>query len=178
MSHEWIIGLFTNVATFVLGYVTSRLVTIREGQRMRDREPRPTTTEGPSRGRTVLTILVVGFLMLAGLGVQQKIYQSDARDYDQCVRKWGSDVIEVLTLRSGAGTDVTKARSARDDAVDQILLVVATSQKVKGEARKEAIKAFRDSLSDFVTAKAALTEALAEQDKTATDNPFPVLHCR
>lgn len=155
--------------------------------------------------KRTLVGLLVGFLVLAGFGIQQRQYQqqqtriqdqqaADAQlnaQRDACYEQWGRDVIAALDARATGSASYDKAAAAaaaarvrKDDASDGLFLLVAAAVKTPGgdEARRAAL--FAAGLEDFVAAKRRLVRleaarAVAEKtrNQVRTLNPFPRLRC-
>lgn len=178
-----LIDAVTKLAIFILGFLSGKAFTMWEANRAAEAQLAAGRDAEPVKLRgfpVVVTVLIAAFLMLAGFGIQQTRYQANADDYDACVRTWGEDLVDSVSARSKVASKVTDAETARDNAVDNVILVVSRfSGKGATPAEEEqGRREFRAALADFTAAKAMLTDVKNEQENTKASNPYPKLSCR
>ena len=193
-----VVFIISHVGVFLLGVATGLPFTLWEGNRVTHppkEHPVDTTphaapaikttpgdvTPGPRRPRgpvLVIVLLIVSALMV-GFGVQQAIYQHRASQRDACYETWGRRLISTVNTRTESNVRIGKAQKGRDDALDNIILVVIALRSQNPPLSKaEQDKRFGDVLAQFASAKSRLDRVQREGGATRANHPYPRLHCR
>jgi len=157
--------VLSQILTFLAGVVTGGFCVYGAGKYLAatdDEQEAPPVNTSPRRRSipVIVSVLVVSFVMLAGFGIQQAIFQHQSADRDRCWQSWGAALVETVQRRSAAG-------AVRDSALDRI---VATIIANRGNRTPQA----RAALNAALDAYQAATEA---RDDTRDDNPYPPLRC-
>lgn len=191
----YLYGITTAIAGIVSGWVLARWQCRRLLNSLTEVYVDPNSTarddarfRGPTRGALILIILLAASL-LVGFGIQQSIFQRQARDRSACMEAWGDRVITTLAARSEAGRDVDqasaaadKAGQARDDAVASVLDIVIGLRAHPPIATTadfdRALATFTTAQSDLDAARRKQESTRKAQEQTRTDNAYPRLDCR
>lgn len=145
---------------------------------------------GSRRRLIVVGLLVAAFLV--GIGIQQINYQRGKDSRDACATTWATDVIDVLDVRVGANDRVTvatrkrdRAERGRDNAVDDVLLLVRALQRqdpppAPAEQRdrfETALQRFFEAREKLTTRQRALDNVIDRANETKVKNPYPKYTC-
>lgn len=170
--------LASYLVTFAFGMATGWWATLRVGHRILDHQRgEQMPSHHHRRVPVILTVLIVSFMMLAGFGVQQTAYQRQAQHRDACYEKWGREMVDTVSLRSTVSASTDAAETARDDALDRIILTVIQFRSRPNASKTDAQKTFDAVLQEFARAKQRLIIAKQAQISARTENPYPMLHC-
>lgn len=193
----------THVATFCLSGVMWRWIIFRELRALvADKEtPRmtnplpPETPAGEQRERrqvsapmVVLAVILAGFLIIVGFGIQQVAFQRSQDRHDACVDAWGQSLISNVTTVRAANRGLAQATTARDTArarwegsfgaiVDTIL---AAGKHPTPQERAHFAHVLREAgraSTALERAQRAVDRATQNVVTSGTDNPLPPLHC-
>ena len=211
-------SLTINVLVFLAGIITGaalsgtswarRFVLSRAGHTGGQEVPAMPTPEARRQRRrlTLLAVLVLGFLMFVGFGIQQSVFQHQRKQHDECVNAWGRDYVRTSMTRTRAtqkvdsltaDRDAVAAKVAdwerkRDNAVDRLVEVIIASNRTHNPlSQTQAQLQFNAALATFARVKPGLVSAQAILDKrqlaldaatrdlgaTRRENPLPVLRC-
>jgi soluble cytochrome b562 len=131
----------------------------------------------------VFVVLLVSTFVVIGIGVQAFLWQRatdserladerhDAKT-EACTKEWAEGMRATITSRSGITLELETALARRNDAIDQIILDVAT-RPVGAEPSQDELDDFRHDLDEFVAAKENLDKVKAKADETRSQNPYP-----
>lgn len=161
----------------------------RKGESQADGEKRRSI----SQSNRLSVALIAASLFVVAIGVQAYVEKQDqgrddAREDAQvaCFEKWGEDMVDTITTRTGAkraGTsatgaagsiDLERATQRRDRALDQIILTVIAFREIPPQADDAD---FDRVLEEYAAAIRNLERVSADVDATRADNPYPELHC-
>lgn len=171
----------THLAAFGLGLGTMWAVVRRKGPDLADpthhhhaSERGPMLKNRPSWPTTAGVIVLVVGLIVVGFGVQQAKFQADQDAFRECVSGWAEDTTDTLETRTQVTGRLGDAQSAREDAVDNIILVVIGLQATPPTA---TTREFATVLQAFAAARSRLNDAERRAAMTRADNPYPALRC-
>lgn len=198
-----VLFITSNVASFSLGALMWRWITLREARAFSEKGDQMDDTQGhgaPAAGppphrrtvplfRVIIVGLFAGSLILIGFGVQQHRYQKAETHYQSCVNDWGTDLVSAVRTSRTASKGLSRATSARDSAraawesdVGSIILTFAALQAQPPTAQVADISRL---LTGFPPINARLIRAQTLVDRetrrvrSAQDaNPIPALHCK
>lgn len=172
----------THLLVFTLGVATWLPFTLWEGRRV-TRRPDERTQPVPHnplsdyvrrRPPVLVTVLLVAAALMIGFGVQQMRYQDDAKKRDACYQSWGDDMIDTLTTRVASNGRVDEADKDRQEALDNIVLVIIQLRAQPPQARDSDLDVV---LARFAAARARLQNAEDRAERTRRANPYPLLRC-
>lgn len=136
------------------------------------------TSDSRRRPSFIVTVLLIAAALMVGFGIQQVRYQGQASDRDACYEAWGQELYTAITSRTRASLRVEEARSDRDDAIDNILLLfIAFNDEKPPPTEREQERRFREALAQFAQAKTRLDTALTRVGNTRDRFPYPDLNC-
>lgn len=189
---SWELQIILTVLAVALGYITGwwfgrrACVDLIEHVELDDNhveEPMPWRTKAGRRMLAAVGAFAVGAVLI-GFGAQQALYQHDQRaerDRDraltECLKSWGDEVVATLQTRTGATAELDPAVDRRDDAVDDVLAVVALIRRNPPEATEDQLDR---RLERFTRAKRDLREAKLVVERARAANPYvpPRLTCQ
>lgn len=133
-----------------------------------------------TRGRVLAVIVLMGAIITT-FGIQQARYQQQQEEFNQrsnalfeCVSDWGDHLISDIYTARRLNTAISEAETKRDDAVDNVLLVVIALQAVPPEANEQD---FSDALMEFVRTKTALVKEKRQAARARASNPYEKMNC-
>lgn len=198
-THSVLITAGTHLLAFVAGGVSWFLFTLWEGRRvcLPDPQEAPVPDSPPrdpnDRRHAILSRLVRGgpptfgavvlvfSALLVAIGVQQirfqdqaDAYRRDAAARDACYERWGREVIRTRNTRDVAAKKEAAAEKARDEALDNVLLIVIG---LRSSPPTAVDRDFDRTLARFAAAKATLQSVEDRADTTRKRNPYPRLRC-
>jgi hypothetical protein len=100
--------------------------------------------------------------------------QHDAKT-EACTKEWAEGMRTTITQRSGVTLELEAALTRRNDAIDEIILDVAT-RPVGAETTDVELADFRADLDEFVAAKENLDKVKAEADESRANTPYPLFN--
>lgn len=162
-----------HVIAFLLGTVTGAvLVTVARWnleRREMDEMPQPTWRATFIAGAFFISLALVGF------GVQQGLYQSQQRDYDQCVSNWGNTVVETLDqrVRKTRTTIESAQRDVYQKAADLLDVLAQITTRPPEAGQRDLLRA----RIAYAEAGARYAEAERQLSEFRTANPYPALDC-
>lgn len=140
------------------------------------------------RGVRFSLVLIVASLLVVAIGWQSYLAkqhgdqaidlakkQADhATAQTACIKSWARDFAATTTLRVDARSGLDKAQKARNDALDDVLLVVIGSRKTPPIAGE---KDFTAALRHYGTALEHLHVVEHRVIRVGNSNPYPSLDC-
>lgn len=142
--------------------------------------PTPEARRQRTRIWVGVTLIVASFVVIA-IGAQASLYQRNVasddarnRDQDRCVQAWGTEIVEALDVRVKANGRVDRATAERDEAIDEIILVIIRLRQDPPKATDEDVSRVLDRYYRVLT---RLREVRATAEETREDNPYPELDC-
>lgn len=168
----------THLATAVISVFTwwrivmllgDRIETVSMREKVKHLSPKRTWLSLDSHGRLIVTVFVLAALLI-GFGGQQYWAQHESAKHDECITRWGGRVIEAAQSRSDAARRLEGAQQRRDEALDNIILVVIG---LRAKPKTATLKDFKESLVEFANAKAHLSSVQEDVTRKRENNPFP-----
>lgn len=120
------------------------------------------------------TLLLVAALVLIGIGIQSYLSQRASTQHDECVNDWGKELIIASSTRSEAQIKYEAAATARDDALDSLLVAAIGIQNVPEKTKQTALA---DLIADYVESVDRKTKAAKKLGDVREENPLPQLQC-
>lgn len=139
----------------------------------------------------VTAALILSVLFIA-LGIQQIAYQRGEDKQGRCATAWSTDLVDAVENRVAASDKVAvatrqrdRAERARDNAVDDVLLLVRALQRQDPPpAPEEQQRRFEVALQRFFEAREELTakqdvldDVQTQAEATKDKNPYPQYTC-
>ena len=170
----WVLTL-THLAAATAGYFMCHWLTMRAGRAYFDGESEKPVVKTDRKGITpAITLILVAALVLIGIGVQSALSQRASNAHDDCVTRWGDELISTVETRGGATAQVETAQTKRDDALDALLVGAIGNQDIPEKQREKLLKPTVDA---YVKAVQDLHDARSDAATTRAQNPFPELNC-
>lgn len=168
----------THLTAAAAGAVGGRYLVVRAMRDIivQDAEPLALSHTRPSRSFWFGTIILVASMLVVGIGIQAKLAADDNRQRDQadrryanCLTNFADTLVDSLQKSRAASKRLEKARAEKDDALDQIVLVVIGARSTPPTATEED---FTRSLTAFAEAKAHLAKVQAQVQNQRQANPY------
>ena len=179
--------ILTHCAAAAFGAAMWNFIVIWEGRRlMREDEtanggaPQPTVRAKQKprwihrRPPYAVVALLIAASVLIGLAIQQTLYQRSANEQEACYNSWGEELSTTITTRTDANIRLQRASRRREEAVDNIILIVIALRRTPPEA---ADRDLTRVLAQFAQAKQQLDKAQRSAVRAQTNNPYPLLDC-
>lgn len=165
----------SHVAAAGLGYFMCHWLTMRVFDEESETEmTHPHKTAETRPPLSVITIILVAGVVLVGIGVQSLLSQRADDAHDKCVAKWGDELITTVGTRGAAAERLETAQTARDDALDSLLVAAIGIQDVPEDKKQ---KALANLVTGYVESVDHLRKVQKNTTRTRERNPFPPLNC-
>lgn len=175
-SANWWLTI-THIVAAGVGYVMAHALTVRAGEAFAQEE-----SESPVKSKQeyawlpspLVTLLLFSALVLMGIGVQSYLSQRTDDARDDCVNRWGDDLVQTVQTRGVAATRLETAETNRDEALDSLLTAAIGIQDLPDQKRQEALA---NLTTRYVESVSRLRDVQKKVAKTRENNPFPALNC-
>jgi len=174
------------VVVFALGFLSGKAFTMWEANRAAEAQRAAAAAAGVEppvvklRGfPVVLSVLVIAFLLMAGLGVQQSRYQHQHDHTQACYSKWAANLTVNLDTRSDANTGLVAAQKRKDEAGDDVFLIAGTllGRRLTPAQQEQGARELRRALHRFALTKHRVDRAAHQVTTARKAHPFTRPHC-